>query len=112
MVGYEKLASNSCKTPWWVVGFFLLPLMFLVVACNPDDTVNSYFAKLGLNRLALARNDIEPGALILVGGQGAIYADNMFDYLETEPENEYGIWAGDKVSEYKALLRRYQGERD
>lgn len=92
--------------------FLLLCLIALNTACNPEDTVNDYFEKLGLNRLAILRNDVQPGALILVGKQGPIYADNMFDRLEGESGNEYGINVSNKISEYQAILKSYQGTTD
>jgi len=88
-------------------------LLLLFSACDPEKVVNEYFGKAGLSRLAALRDDIEPGGLILVGKQGAIYADNMFDYVDQPPddEREYGIVPGDGTTDFNAVLRQYTGDR-
>lgn len=65
----------------------LLLLVSLLVcgaltACDPQDEVRRYFARLGLNQLAIAQTQIEPGAVFLAdtSRRQASYADNMLHY--------------------------------
>jgi hypothetical protein len=50
-------------------------------SCDPSKALNKAFAKLGLTRLALVRNDIEPGAIMVSSSRTAIFADNVTDYV-------------------------------
>ncbi|MGH7232444.1 MAG: hypothetical protein ACREJU_13960 [Nitrospiraceae bacterium] len=59
-----------------------------------------------MNRLAIARTDIQPGSLILVGRQGPIYTGHLRSYISS-PE----LLLGDSFSEYAAVIGRYQGDR-
>lgn len=89
----------------------LLLFLLLSTSCNPDQVINEYFAKAGLNRLAAARTDIQPGGLILVNEKGALYVDNMLDYLPDAPKNEYSTITTNEMSQYLAVLRKYTQDR-
>jgi len=51
--------------------------------CDPSKALNKAFAKLGLTRIALVRNDIQPGAVMVSGSKSAIFADDITDYVPT-----------------------------
>lgn len=91
--------------------FLSIVLMGAMVGCDPEEQINQYFAYLGLTRLAVPRTDIEPGSLIVVNGKEAFFADHMLDYVDQEGDakQDYGIFGGDKIEEYQAMLRQYQG---
>lgn len=82
------------------------------IGCDPNQIVNDFFAKQGLNRLAVLRDDIQPGGLILVGKQGALYADNMLDYVNSSDEVYIPISVRNGTSEFDAVIRSYQGDRN
>jgi hypothetical protein len=86
-------------------------LLLSTVGCDPEKVVSEYFRKAGLTRLAGIRTDVEPGGLVIVGKEGAIYADNMLDYLETSPETEYPIVGGDGKQEIDAILKKFTSEK-
>jgi hypothetical protein len=61
--------------------------------CNPDAALNAAFAKFGLTRLAVLRNDIQPGAVFVSSSKAAVFADNLWDYvpnstLQTQYDNQ------------------------
>ncbi|MCZ6802070.1 MAG: hypothetical protein O7F12_16435 [Nitrospirae bacterium] len=89
----------------------LIALTGSLVGCDPEDQINQYFAYLGLTRLAVPRTDIDPGTLIVTKGKEAFFADHMLDYVDQDSgaKQDYGIFGGDKIKEYQAMLRQYQG---
>jgi hypothetical protein len=92
------------------IAIILFGLAF-AVSCDPEKVVNDYFSKAGLNRLATPRTDIEPGGLVLAGKKGALYTDNMLDYLPTEQQNEYQTLISNEESQYQAVLKKYTQDR-
>jgi hypothetical protein len=86
-------------------------VLAILAGCDPEQTVNNYFAQQGLNRLAIVRDDIQPGGLILANSKGAMYADNMFDYATKPASAEYTFSAGDGTAEYQAVLRGFTQDR-
>jgi hypothetical protein len=93
-----------------------LPVLSLVallgaVACNIESDINDYFAKFGLNRLAAPRTDLNPGALILSSPKGALYADNMLDYVAAQSTTTFPVSGGDRIGEYQAVLKTYTKDR-
>lgn len=89
-------------------------LMCLCLAgWNVDDEINRYFATQGLNRLAVLRDDIRPGALILAGRQGAIYAGQMLDYRSamSSPSDGPTIASDPSTDTYHAILEQYEGHK-
>jgi hypothetical protein len=104
------------KIPTMAVSPFrlLACLLFLTLTtCNLENELDRYFAERGLNRLAILRDDIAPGALILSGQQGAIYAGQMLDYRKRDsvlsdlptPTTE------PSVDLYHAAFEQYKGEK-
>ncbi|WP_447971770.1 hypothetical protein [Nitrospira sp. M1] len=69
-----------------LVLFFFLGIG--LVACDPEETVQQYFTKKGLNGLAILRTDVEPGTLILVGKSGeARLVDRLLNFLPPDKRN-------------------------
>lgn len=83
----------------------------LSLACDPAQLVQDYFKKLGLNQLAIVRDDIQPGALIDVKGKDAIYDDNMLEYVTSSDGTDVTVTAVNKLDDYNAVLRQYKGSR-
>jgi hypothetical protein len=79
-------------------------------SCDPEKTVNMYFKQLGLNRLAVPRSDVEPGGLIIVKGRNAVYEGSLYDWISGEYVGG-AVVAADKTSDYKAVLKRFKGDR-
>src|SRR6185503_6502833 len=78
----------------------------------PNKEINSYFGKLGLNRLAVVRDDIQPGGLVLSNDKGAMYADNMLDYVTAQPGKvQLALTSGEQQSNYDAVIASYKGDR-
>jgi hypothetical protein len=90
----------------------IVSILSISAGCDPEQTVNNYFAQQGLNRLAVVRDDIQPGGLVIANSKGAMYADNMFDYTTKPPSAEYTFTAGDGTAEYKAVLRSFTQDRN
>jgi hypothetical protein len=86
-------------------------LVLLSVACDPAQLVQEYFKKLGLNQLAIARDDIQPGALIDVKGKDAIYDDNMLEYVASSDGADVTVTSLNKLDDYNAVLKQYKGSR-
>lgn len=91
--------------------FLLIVLTGSLLSCDPEEQINQYFSYLGLTRLAVPRADIEPGSLIFVKGKEAFFADHILDYVdqESDAKQDYGVFGGDKIGEYQAMLRQYKG---
>jgi len=80
--------------------------------CDPNVVINKYFAKMGLNRLAVVRDDVKPGGLVLSNSKGAVYADNMLDYVTDDPGKvQLAITAGNQLSNYNAAVGSYKDDR-
>ena len=84
----------------------------LVVACDPQQMVRTYYATMGLNQLAVPRDDIEPGGVILSDRRRklASYADNIFDYADG-PTQEYAISGTNAMYLFNAALRSWNSDR-
>lgn len=89
----------------------LSALGLIAIACDPAQLVQDYFKKLGLNQLAIVRDDIQPGALIDVKGKDAIYDDNMLEYVTSSDGADVTVTAVNKLDDYNAVLRQYKGSR-
>src|ERR1700730_17528418 len=86
-------------------------LVSLLVGCDPQKMINDYFAKQGLNPLAVVRNDIKPGALIIHKGNKNIFADTVFDYTQaTKPTSSEEKLSGTK--DFDAVLKKYESDRN
>jgi len=94
------------------LAMLVLPLLVLASGCDPNAVINKYFAKLGLNRLAVVRDDIKLGGLVLSNSKGAVYADNMLDYVSEDPGKvNISVTAGDQFSNYQAVIGSYKDDR-
>lgn len=82
-----------------------------LLSCDPNQIVNDFFAKQGLNRLAVLRDDIQPGGLVLADKNGAVYADNILDYVNSSDEVSIPITVRDGTSEFDAVIRSYAADR-
>jgi hypothetical protein len=82
-------------------------LLVLTLSCNPEDEIHQYFAELGLNRLAVLRTDIEAGALILVGKEGAVYSGSLRSYMSSP-----AVLADNSFQTYESVIGHYRGDRD
>jgi hypothetical protein len=90
----------------------LLILVLTPIGCDPNVVINKYFAKMGLNRLAVVRDDVKPGGLVLSNSKGSLYADNMLDYVSEEPGKvQVSLTAGDQFSNYQAVIGSYKDDR-
>lgn len=82
----------------------------VVAGCNAEQLVNSYFKNLGLNPLAVVRDDIKPGALVIKHNNKAVYTDSIYDFARakapvTQSENL------DKSKDFQAVLKAHESER-
>jgi hypothetical protein len=62
-----------------LIASILLTDIFLL-SCEPHEVTKDYFGGQGLNPLAVVRNDVEPGALILKQSDKTIFTESIFDY--------------------------------
>src|SRR5579872_591542 len=67
---------HKCATSVIVLG-----TLILLSACDPNKMANDFFTNLGLNRLAILRTDIAPGAVYLSDGTKVMYAGNISHYV-------------------------------
>jgi hypothetical protein len=81
-----------------------------LTSCDPDKVIGKYFASLGLNRLAVARDDILPAGVVVVNGSRAVYESSMYDWVSGEAPT-VGVTASDKMKEYNAVIGSYSSDR-
>jgi hypothetical protein len=94
------------------VMLFVVLVVAVLDGCDPNVVINKYFAKMGLNRLAVVRDDIKPGGLVLSNNKGSLYADNMLDYVTEEPGKvQISLTSGDQLSNYQAVIASYKDDR-
>jgi len=86
-------------------------LALTLVACDPEDLVNSYFKQMGLTRLAVLRTDVEPGTIILMRGKEAFLSDTVFDSIDGEVDSSqaFAVLAGSADKEIAARLPQFSG---
>jgi len=94
-----------------VLALFSAVTALLLGACNEEKTINKYFTELGLTRLAVARDDVQPGGLIVTASQQSIYADNMLDYAPQAATEEYGQTVESGTVDYNAVMKKHEAER-
>jgi hypothetical protein len=84
-----------------------------LVGCDPNKELDTFYGNMGLTRLRYVRDDLQPGGLVEVGRDSKpIYKDNMFDYSTEDTEKAaLPVSAGDRSSEYNAVLSSYTGDR-
>jgi hypothetical protein len=81
----------------------LLPILALS-GCDPSERLNEAFAKLGLTRLALVRDDIQPGAVMVSSSKATIFADNLSDYV---PDATFEV--EDKAKDASGYIPQIEG---
>ncbi|MCI0391908.1 MAG: hypothetical protein MOB07_24465 [Acidobacteria bacterium] len=72
-------------------------LVFLTGCPDPNKRADEIMAKQGVNRLRKPNDYMQPGSVIVVKDKKAVYADNMVDYIEGPPINDYPIQTGNEV---------------
>ena len=84
-----------------------------LAACDATKALNTYFQDVGLNRLAMVRDDIQPGALIVSDKKNSLYANSMFDYTVPEAGGSIPLTATveDRTADFNAALSKYSSER-
>ena len=88
--------------PNFVLSLLAAASSAFLLACNPDDVIQEYFAKAGLNQLLTPRADIIPGAVFLTYDGKPSYADNIMDYaIQT---SEMPVSMSDATPEVNAVL--------
>src|SRR5437773_1152607 len=88
----------------------ILGLGLVELACDPQQMVNQYFKKLGLNPLAVVRDDMKPGALILKKGGFAVFNDSVFDYGKNG-SSEPNVNTDDLTSKFQAILKQHEEDK-
>jgi hypothetical protein len=96
------MTTNSPVRLGWMI-LLLLPLM----ACDPQKIISEYFKEKRLNRLAVVRDDVEVGGVILRRKDAALYTDTIFDFTTSPVEVNQTI----RVVPFKAVLDDFKGER-
>jgi hypothetical protein len=69
--------------------------------CDPNRAIASYYKDLGLTGLAAPRDDTKPGAIILVGSQGAVMMGNVSDFVAVPTS------ANDITQTFNAVLEKH-----
>ena len=81
-----------------------------LVSCDPQKLVNDYFARQGLNPLAVVRNDIKPGALIIKKGSRQLFVDSIYDYAPVQKPTAKTENL-DHTKDFDAVLKKYETDR-
>jgi len=82
----------------------------ILLGCDPQKVVEDYFAGQGLNPLAVVRNDVMPGALILKQEHNTIFAESIWDYSTGQKP---AITSRDLTSaELDAVMKKYEQDRE
>jgi len=89
----------------------LLAISTLMVGCDPQKLVNDYFKSLGLNPLAIVRDDIKPGALFVKNGSTTIYADTIFGYAANAAQPAASTDDLSKSTDFQAVLKAHEADR-
>lgn len=74
------------KSPIFGLVTILLGVLFLTACPDPDKRADEIFKKQGINRIRKPNDYMQPGSVIVVKDKKAVYADNMLDYLEGQPD--------------------------
>jgi hypothetical protein len=89
-----------------------ITIIVALTNCNPQEEINRYFADRGLNPLAIMRDDIQPGGLILKGRKGAIYAGQMLDYgINLPPSLMPSVATEPSTEVFHSVFDEYKGEK-
>jgi len=86
----------------WTITSLIL-LCATLTACDPNKMVNKFFTDLGLNRLAILRTDIKPGAVILANAKSTMYAGNISKYVQGVASKD----SSDSASSFDAVIPKY-----
>ncbi len=94
-----------------LVGISILVMASVLVGCDPQKLANDYFKSLGLNPLAVVRDDIKPGALIVKKGSTAVYADSIFSYATAAPQPTFSTEDLSTSTDFQAVLKAHEADR-
>jgi len=84
-------------------------ISIFLLGCDPQKVVKDYFGGQGLNPLAVVRNDVGPGALILKQGDKTIFAESIFDYSSAQKP---AVTTKELTSaELTEVLKKYEQDR-
>lgn len=82
----------------------------ILLGCDPQKVVEDYFGGQGLNPLAVIRNDVMPGALILKQEHNAVFAESIWDYSTGQKPT---ITSRELTSaELGAVMKKYEQDRE
>jgi hypothetical protein len=88
----------------------LLISLVTLDGCDPNKMADKFFSDLGLNRLAVLRTDLKPGAVILADTEKTMYASNIDKYVDSSamPKSADN---NDATSSFEAVLPSYSGKK-
>jgi hypothetical protein len=82
----------------------------ILLGCDPQKVVEDYFGGQGLNPLAVVRNDVRPGALILKQEHNTLFAESIWDYSTGQKPT---ITSRELTSaELDAVTKKYEQDRE
>lgn len=82
----------------------------ILLGCDPQKVVEDYFGGQGLNPLAVIRNDVMPGALILKQEHNTVFAESIWDYSTGQKPT---ITSRELTSaELGAVMKKYEQDRE
>lgn len=82
----------------------------ILLGCDPQKVVEDYFGGQGLNPLAVVRNDVMPGALILKQEHNTLFAESIWDYSTGQKPT---ITSRELTSaELGAVMKKYEQDRE
>lgn len=82
----------------------------ILLGCDPQKVVEDYFGGQGLNPLAVVRNDVSPGALILKQEHNTVFAESIWDYSTGQKPT---VTSRELTSaELDAVIKKYEQDRE
>jgi len=93
------------------IAIVVCALTLMLVGCDPQKLINDYFAKQGLNPLAVVRDDIKPGALIISNKGKNVFTDSIFDYspVARPTTSDQSL---SETKDFNAVLKKYESDRN
>lgn len=81
-------------------------VVFFTACPDPNKRADEIFKKQGINRVRVLNDYMQPGSVIVVKDKRAVYADNMMDYIENQPDPSKAF----KIQAGAAVIPSSQGE--
>ena len=92
-----------------IASILSISISIFLLGCDLQKVVKDYFGGQGLNPLAVVRNDVGPGALILKQGDKTIFAESIFDYSSAQKP---AVTTKELTSaELSEVLKKYEQDR-